>query len=51
MRKAQLPAAFRETVTYPPVFGLHQDFVTFELLDFNLDVDFFLIGDPGSLLT
>lgn len=48
--KAGAAAACRETVTYPPVSGFHYDFVTFELLDFNLDVGFFFIGNPGSFL-
>lgn len=49
--KAEVTAACREAVTYPPIFGFNDDFVTFELLDFNLDVGFFFIRDPGSFLT
>lgn len=37
--------------TYLPIFGLNNDFVTPELLDFNFNVCLFVIRDPGSLLT
>lgn len=48
--RAWFPEAFWGTVTYPPIFGFNDDFVTFELLDFDLDVGFFIVGDPGSFL-
>lgn len=50
LRTPSLRRNFRETLTYPPVFGFHDDFVTFELLDLNLDVRLFVVRDPGSFL-
>lgn len=43
--------AYKEiTITYLPIFGFNNDFVTAELLDLNLDVRLFFIRDPRSLL-